>query len=895
MLENNENKINPFIDVFLNRDFFPSLKKELRLKIICDYYVKALDLSLKKKGNSVADLILTSELVEVYKSNEHLLNLLKERLKTSSDEELISYITSDENIALYTPYEQLIKIIKNINLSEEIIYKLYKENQNIIIFIQDNHKIILELLKNHPQDIYNIFTKLDSSNLFEIYNLDKEFFNNLFLENPIVFNDETSLVSYILINNPSILKKVMNLHFVDYNGDNKNLFGYDFFLNNKTYSDIITNYGVDTFLEFLKLYPLFGATEKSFNPGNQGHSVYGERQMFKNNHYTLDDSFSISIDEFDKLIDVDINYLFSIYNYWRSPHDLDQNKDVLKQQIIALLSKRLGKFGMDDRYQKLLTSVDIIFEHLKEEKVLSEQAMYQSFKIHKYELIKLLFNKEIVANNTPEDINNYIESCYLMKEDNQELFYKLFKNAYGDKALQIIKSRPGLNPYTISSFEIFRPEIINNFKEGFVHDLLSYNIKGFSNFLMISKNEEELYLFIDYYNCLTRIFGENVMTMEKAFMNFYYYKDLIKDVQNVDLTEEEQKDFISIISGNYNNYNINMYKDLRKYDELASKSLLESLNQASSLIEYLNIICNNLFGIDYGVISTTYKFAIDQLSIPWNSNLLADSLEESEKNIMQFLKFICDPDLTIEQLNSFVENITSLNNIRQPKSCVSLLNKIRVLEIKQVNERLMTDKVIDELISNGSLKKMNDYDGVPIYCYSDYNKSKINRHLLNHVTPLNINQMNGLEPDNGVSTISTWFGPGYNYGEHRDHVYFYQIPEDSQIVSSMPRDGQTSKLAKGVHARGLKGNMEFSPNGIYEKHPLSSGIPPEIAFYRRHRDHKNITNENHGGLIVPNCFDHLSLDTIERAKKCNGIIICSYDNYFEFTKSLDNGKDGKSL
>lgn len=897
MLENKENKKNPFIDIFLNRDFFPSLNKELRLKILSNefFYIDILDLGFVKIGNSIADLIHTDELVKVYKSNEYLLPLLKERLKNATDEELINYITADENIALYLTQEQVVKIIKDVNLSENIIYELYKENPDIIKLVQNNSNTLLELLKNHSTKISDILSKIDSQNILKIYNLDKEYFNNIFLENPMIFNDNTSLVSYILINHPNILKKLMNLHFYDDSREYSHIFGDDFFLRNRTYSDILTNYGADKFIEFLKLYPLFGASEKSFNPGNQGASVYREQQMFENIHYTLDASDTISIDEINKLIDIDINYLFSTYSYWRSPYDLDQNKDVLKHQIIALLSKRLSNFGLDNKYQKLLSSVDIIFDHLRDEKVLSEQASYQSFEIYKYEVIKLLFNKEIVANNTPEDINNYIESCYLTTEDNQELFYKLFENAYGDKALQIIKSRPGLNPFTINSFEIFRPEIINNFREGFIHDLLSYNIKGFSNFLMISKNDEELNLFIDYYNCLTEIFGENVMTMEKAFMNFYYYKDLVKDVQNVDLSDEEQKNLISVISGNYNNCDINTRKDLIHYNEIANKSLLESLSKAKNEVEYLNIICNDLFGIDYGIIKTSYKFAIDQLSISWNSDLLVDSLEESEKNIMQFLKFICDPDLTIEQLNSFVENITSFNNIRNPKSCASLLNKIRILEIKQVNERLMTDKAIEELISNGSLKKMNDYDGIPIYCYLDGSKSIINGHLLNHVTPLNINQMNNLEPDNGVSTISTWFRPGYNYGERRDHVYFYQIPEDSQIVSSMPRDGQTSKLAKSVNAKGLKGNMEFSHSGIHEKYPLASGIPPEIAFYRRHRDHKNITNENHGGLIVPNCFAYLSLDTIEQAKKCNGIIICSYDNYLKFNETLNNERSGKSL
>lgn len=58
---------------------------------------------------------------------------------------------------------------------------------------------------------------------------------------------------------------------------------------------------------------------------------------------------------------------------------------------------------------------------------------------------------------------------------------------------------------------------------------------------------------------------------------------------------------------------------------------------------------------------------------------------------------------------------------------------------------------------------------------------------------------------------------------------------------------------------------------------------------------ESLFNENHGGLIVPNCFAHLSLYAIEQAKKCNGIIICSYDNYLKFNEFLNNERNEKSL
>ena len=131
--------------------------------------------------------------------------------------------------------------------------------------------------------------------------------------------------------------------------------------------------------------------------------------------------------------------------------------------------------------------------------------------------------------------------------------------------------------------------------------------------------------------------------------------------------------------------------------------------------------------------------------------------------------------------------------------------------------------------------------------------------MLTHWTPLNISQINTLEPDNGVSTISTWFELGDFDHVLYNNIHFYQIPEDTQLVSAKPKDGQTSKLAKSVHAQGLKENMEYSHSGIRTSY--TSSYPTEIAFYRRYRDHNNITNENQGGLILQNCFSYLSPNT----------------------------------
>ena len=371
-------------------------------------------------------------------------------------------------------------------------------------------------------------------------------------------------------------------------------------------------------------------------------------------------------------------------------------------------------------------------------------------------------------------------------------------------------------------------------------------------------------------------------------------KELIKSIRNNNLNEEEQKNLISVISGNYNYHNINSLEDLKNYNYIANQSLLDMVKESKSLLEFKNIICNDLFGIDYKIIEKTYKLALDQLSVPSNSRLLYDNLEDSEKRVMDFLRFICDSNTKEDDLRLFIENVSKCNNIRNPKSCVSLLNKLREKEIELVNINLMNQKRIEDFIYDGTLRRMEDFEGVQIYCFSKEKENTITQNLLVHNTPLNIKIMDSLEPDNGVSTISTWYKAYWPYENPRttnNTVFYYQLPMDTQIVSARPQDGMTTKLSKTVHAQGLKMDMEYNKNGMI---PSSYKALSEIAFYRRHRDHNNITNENHGGIISPNCFNRLSLDNIEKAKQNNGIIICSYENYFNFMESLKN-EEGRRI
>ena len=101
--------------------------------------------------------------------------------------------------------------------------------------------------------------------------------------------------------------------------------------------------------------------------------------------------------------------------------------------------------------------------------------------------------------------------------------------------------------------------------------------------------------------------------MEKAFMNFYYYKDLIENVRDVELTEEEQKNLISVLSGNLNYHDIKSKKDLVNYNDIANKKLLDLINTSDNTFTIRTIIFNDLFGMDFRVVQNAYKFVIDDV------------------------------------------------------------------------------------------------------------------------------------------------------------------------------------------------------------------------------------------------------------------------------------------
>ena len=117
-------------------------------------------------------------------------------------------------------------------------------------------------------------------------------------------------------------------------------------------------------------------------------------------------------------------------------------------------------------------------------------------------------------------------------------FYDLVANTYGKEALYFLKERPGLNYSDISNIEIFNPNILNNFRKGFIDDLLSYNFGGYTNELIeICNNPEELKSFKLLYDRFSTKLGENVETMLLTFSRYDEYKEILQEATTTDIKD----------------------------------------------------------------------------------------------------------------------------------------------------------------------------------------------------------------------------------------------------------------------------------------------------------------------------------------------------------------------
>lgn len=410
----------------------------------------------------------------------------------------------------------------------------------------------------------------------------------------------------------------------------------------------------------------------------------------------------LDINQISELMKIDYNYLLGYVFPFKDYKFEYTNMDALTVRCKQLFEKLYGT----DKLNVFSENIEKIFIRCKE--WIESENIYRTEECPLAEL-KVLFNNEIMENCSNDVIKRYFQKNE-QGEDSQEEFRTIIRETYGEKAEKILRERNNLNVYNINSLEIFSSPILQNFSLEFVNDLISYHIKGFSNFWGIVKNPQRLKNFKLYYDLLSNIMGENVETMQRAIMQFDYIEELLNNVEEENLSEMQYKNLISVLCSLGNLSDIKTVEDLEEYDEIANKYLQQRLKNTTIEIDLSSrenipkVVYKEIFRELLGISEEDADYFLQLFELP-NDGAESSYLTESEKCMLNVMSFLRDTRFNYSKLIEFINGVTVNDGMRNPIALYSGINKIREHQIEIFNSCLLTKEEMDaKILENNSDK-----------------------------------------------------------------------------------------------------------------------------------------------------------------------------------------------
>lgn len=494
------------------------------------------------------------------------------------------------------------------------------------------------------------------------------------------------------------------------------------------------------------------------------------------------------------------------------------------------------------------------------------------------EEFKILFNQKIIGKNSPELIYQYLKEKSEGK-DGRKYFVKIITNAYGEKAKEILESRPNLDVHAINSLEIFDENILGEFGEAFVHDCISYNIRDFSEFLEVVKNPCKKKNFKTYYETLESIYGENIETMQRAISEYSYVEELLMKAENVELTDTQYENLISVFCSRRNQFNITTLIDLQNYEKIANKQLerqiincMKNIRQDKAPMKghwgdaFKEIICQNFLGMRYeNWYNTNYGDSVKFITSLYDIQTEASKVEdytEDERKMLQVLDFL-DKEVDNSKLVDFAKLLMQENGIRCPVTLQSVIRKVKSRQTQILNDSLLDINKLKELCESEKEREnpeiyMEQEDGLEIY-----HLNGIPFTFLAHATFGNDDDIMQYEGQAGNTAICTRVVSQDSGNFHRTFLYTHL--EDDMLISSSKGDAGTTHVAKRVKNIG---RIDTKATNIPKLAKKRFGhYQNEVAFYRRYRSHNNVNNDNNGGRKMPDAYGIANIGFLDQKTK----------------------------
>lgn len=257
---------------------------------------------------------------------------------------------------------------------------------------------------------------------------------------------------------------------------------------------------------------------------------------------------------------------------------------------------------------------------------------YSSMNMAAVRFIDHMFKENSIIENIPgKEYAEYVE-CKDEKEK-KEKFDQMVKKAYGEKAYELVSQRKGLLLEDLDNAEILTPEIVDNFRPGFVHDLMSYYFEDIDSFIEIAKKPQDLKAFKNYYKNISGEIGENVVTMQACMERYREFRDLLVETSNSKLTIEEQDKINQITMWRKNLGQITTLKQLPMAENMLKNGLIEYLNIGYNYTKYGPLFSDDdILTKNFKRDSLIYEYPQDLLT--YHSKQLYDVLKNSKVPIV---------------------------------------------------------------------------------------------------------------------------------------------------------------------------------------------------------------------------------------------------------------------
>lgn len=430
----------------------------------------------------------------------------------------------------------------------------------------------------------------------------------------------------------------------------------------------------------------------------------------------------LSIEQIMLLINIDVNYVLP---YIVPVYNNDTERSTKEQIIIDCDSRCLNLFkayyGIET-YNRFYKVINKIYSELLDN---IEKYDYTTDYESIFDFFKVLFNKTIMTKNNPEKITLFIGISLLhkgeegrAKETSNKLLTDLLSTAY-DREVKL-----NTDIYNINSLEIFDNRLSFISKE-LLEDYSKYNFVNMSTLLFIVKSNKNRELFIKYFGIFKMIYGETKESLFKAVENFTYYKEIISDIDDIDLNDKELDNLIDLIA-TYGNYmNITKVSELSSYDVSLLKKLITELSAVKDADVYKNLLCNYLFNKGYdknGNSGWLELSTIKELCDVFDSDSLNNiedygkkvfTNEEVNLFIMMKLMFnVSDFDMNLQ----YIDNLMSSGFNRNLISIIDFFNKLKKYRCEIINDQIVTLDEIEMLyIDSPDIVRKEQNDGLTIY------------------------------------------------------------------------------------------------------------------------------------------------------------------------------------